>query len=317
MRMNMSTRPSAVYLSAAVAFCAFAASISYAQAASERVKSACKDDYFQHRSAHALGSPGPSPMHARCGRRNSPIHASRPSLSMARLRRKTFSATNRARKRKQGSDRADPHLKECEAAETTKGSKPPPPARRLRSRASARPPTERTPPQPDKGTKLASTGKTANGKNTATTSKGAKLANRHDRQAEERGSTGKGGARPPERLPTERTGLNQQGHQARKHRHDHQREEDRNDRQEHQGCEHRQRPPTGKKVANASKATKVASTGTTANGKKTATKPARRPRSLAQARLAATSKQSTRRRPMAPARIRRLRPPEGDPASGE
>lgn len=40
----------------AASLCSLAALITFAQAASERVKSACKDDYFKHCSQHALGS---------------------------------------------------------------------------------------------------------------------------------------------------------------------------------------------------------------------------------------------------------------------
>jgi hypothetical protein len=57
MWIKISARPSAACFSAAAAFCAFAFSISCAQASSERVKSACRADYFRHCSAHAVDSP--------------------------------------------------------------------------------------------------------------------------------------------------------------------------------------------------------------------------------------------------------------------
>src|SRR5262245_28527683 len=56
MWMKSSARASAACLYAAAAFCAILVSISFARAASERVKSACRSDYFQHCSAHAVGS---------------------------------------------------------------------------------------------------------------------------------------------------------------------------------------------------------------------------------------------------------------------
>ena len=51
-----SARPTAACLAAVAAFSAFIVSTSSARAASDRVRSACRQDYFRHCSAHALGS---------------------------------------------------------------------------------------------------------------------------------------------------------------------------------------------------------------------------------------------------------------------
>lgn len=153
--MTINPRPLATYLSAAAAFCAFVVSISSAQATSERVKSACKDDYFRHCSAYALGSPS-----LRQCMRNVGAGLSNPCLAALALDGEiTKEDVQRYQSRtengiKAASNQAAPK-KGANSGKTANGGKV---------------------VTASKTAKVASVGKTANGGKVVTTSKSAKVA---------------------------------------------------------------------------------------------------------------------------------------------
>lgn len=176
MLMKISAHPSAACLSAAAALCAFVASISYAHAASEQVKSACRDDYFRHCSAHAVDSPS-----LRQCMRNVGAGLSNPCIKALVLDGQiTKDDIQRYQSHQEGgskvaSEQVAPK-KGAIAGEIAKGNKAVTTSKATKVASVGKTANGGKAVTASKTTKVASVGKTANGGNAVTASKATKVA---------------------------------------------------------------------------------------------------------------------------------------------